>query len=53
MPHFHIPLQSGSDLILGKMKRRYQTKLYREKIEKIAKEIQDVCIGADVIVGFW
>ena len=52
MPHFHIPLQSGSDLILGRMKRRYQTKLYREKIEKIAKEIKDVCIGADVIVGF-
>ena len=52
MPHFHIPLQSGSDVILGKMKRRYQTKLYREKITKIVKEINDVCIGADVIVGF-
>ena len=52
MPHFHIPLQSGSDVILGKMKRRYQTKLYREKITKIAKEIENVCIGADVIVGF-
>ena len=52
MPHFHIPLQSGSDLILGKMKRRYQTKLYQEKVKKITKEITDVCIGADVIVGF-
>ena len=36
MPHFHIPLQSGSDIILGKMKRRYQTKLYSNKLEKIA-----------------
>ena len=52
MPHFHIPLQSGSDIILGKMKRRYQTKLYQNKINKISKEIQNVCIGADVIVGF-
>ena len=52
MPHFHIPLQSGSDIILGKMKRRYQTKLYLNKVEKITKEITDVCIGADVIVGF-
>ena len=52
MPHFHIPMQSGSDLILRKMKRRYQTKLYRSKIEKIVSEVKDVCIGADVIVGF-
>ena len=52
VPHFHIPLQSGSDAILSKMKRRYQTKLYREKIEKIINDINDVCIGADVIVGF-
>ena len=52
MPHFHIPLQSGSDIILGKMKRRYQTKLYSNKLEKIATEVKDVCIGADVIVGF-
>ena len=52
MPHFHIPLQSGSDLVLGKMKRRYQTKLYRTKIDKIVSEVKDVCIGADVIVGF-
>tara|TARA_B100000902_G_scaffold12471_1_gene15181 strand:+ start:1306 stop:2598 length:1293 start_codon:yes stop_codon:yes gene_type:complete len=52
MPHFHIPLQSGSDIILGKMKRRYRTKLYQEKIKKIKEEIKNVCIGADVIVGF-
>ena len=52
MPHFHIPLQSGSDEVLGKMKRRYQTNLYRKKIEKIVSKIDDVCIGADVIVGF-
>ncbi len=52
MPHFHIPLQSGSDYILGKMRRRYQTKLYSDLIKKISKEIKNVCIGADVIVGF-
>ncbi|MEJ6748786.1 MAG: tRNA (N(6)-L-threonylcarbamoyladenosine(37)-C(2))-methylthiotransferase MtaB [Flavobacteriales bacterium] len=52
MPHFHIPLQSGSDEILGKMKRRYRTTLYKDKLEKIVSEIPDVCIGADVIVGF-
>jgi len=52
MPHFHIPLQSGSDEVLGKMKRRYRTTLYKDKVEKIVSEIQDVCIGADVIVGF-
>jgi threonylcarbamoyladenosine tRNA methylthiotransferase MtaB len=52
MPHFHIPLQSGSNIVLGKMKRRYQTKLYLNKVSKITNEINDVCIGADVIVGF-
>ena len=52
MPHFHIPLQSGSDAILGKMKRRYNTRLYREKINTITRAIPNVCIGADVIVGF-
>ena len=52
MPHFHIPLQSGSDKILGKMKRRYNTNLYKHKVLKIVKEIPEVCIGADVIVGF-
>ena len=52
MPHFHIPLQSGSNEILGKMKRRYRTDLYKNKVTKIVSEIPDVCIGADVIVGF-
>lgn len=52
MPHFHVPLQSGSDKILGKMKRRYRTDLYKEKLEKIVKAMPEVCIGADVIVGF-
>ena len=52
MPHFHIPLQSGNDKILAKMKRRYRTSLYKEKLMKIKKEIPNVCIGADVIVGF-
>jgi len=52
MPHFHIPLQSGSDNILRLMKRRYNTKLYHDKIKKIKDEIPNVCIGADVIVGF-
>ena len=52
MPHFHIPLQSGSNNILGKMKRRYRKELYAQKIHEITSNIEDVCIGADVIVGF-
>lgn len=52
MPHFHIPLQSGSNIILGKMKRRYRKELYAQKIDKIISNIKNVCIGADVIVGF-
>ena len=52
MPHFHTPLQSGSDKILGKMKRRYNTNIYKNKVLKIVKEIPEVSIGADVIVGF-
>ncbi len=52
MPHFHIPLQSGSDSILKKMKRRYLTELYRKRIEKIKELIPHACIGVDVIVGF-
>lgn len=52
MPHFHIPLQSGSNAILAKMQRRYKRELYAERIEKIKKTIPDACIGADVIVGF-
>ena len=52
MPHFHIPLQSGSDKILGNMRRRYKRKLYKNHMEKIKSVIPDCCIGADVIVGF-
>ena len=51
-PHFHIPLQSGSDKILKNMKRRYNTKLYEDQINYIRKISKDACIGADVIVGF-
>ncbi|WP_212113191.1 tRNA (N(6)-L-threonylcarbamoyladenosine(37)-C(2))-methylthiotransferase MtaB [Candidatus Shikimatogenerans silvanidophilus] len=50
--HFHIPLQSGSDEILKKMQRRYLSKFYFKKIEKIKKLMPNSCIGADVIVGF-
>jgi len=52
VPHFHIPLQSGSDTILKSMKRRYLTKQYRTLIKKINNNVQNVCIGVDVIVGF-
>ena len=52
VPHFHIPLQSGTDSILRQMKRRYDTALYSSKIEKINNLIPDCCIGVDVIVGF-
>jgi len=52
VPHFHIPLQSGSDEILKKMKRRYLTSLYKSRIEKIRELMPDACIGVDVIVGF-
>tara|TARA_B100000989_G_scaffold24416_1_gene15811 strand:+ start:148 stop:1476 length:1329 start_codon:yes stop_codon:yes gene_type:complete len=50
--HFHIPLQSGSDSILRLMRRRYDTKLYRTRIEKINKLMPFASIGVDVIVGF-
>ena len=52
VPHFHIPLQSGSDMILKKMKRRYLTPLYLDRVLKIKKLIPNACIGVDVIVGF-
>lgn len=52
MPHFHIPLQSGSDRILKLMKRRYLSQLYADRVNKIKELIPDCCIGADVIVGF-
>jgi threonylcarbamoyladenosine tRNA methylthiotransferase MtaB len=52
MPHFHIPLQSGSNKILGLMRRRYKKELYAEKVEKIKTFMPHCCIGVDVIVGF-
>ena len=52
VPHFHIPLQSGNNEILGKMKRRYQRELYQERVEAILARHSDACIGVDVIVGF-
>ncbi|MEQ8927511.1 MAG: tRNA (N(6)-L-threonylcarbamoyladenosine(37)-C(2))-methylthiotransferase MtaB [Fulvivirga sp.] len=52
VPHFHIPLQSGSDNLLKKMKRRYLTDLYSSRIAKIKQLMPDCCIGVDVIVGF-
>lgn len=52
MPHFHIPLQSGSDKILKLMRRKYLTKLYRERVAKIKEVMPHACIGVDVIVGF-
>ncbi len=52
MPHFHIPLQSGSDEILKGMRRRYRTDLYRERISSIKSAMPHACIGVDVIVGF-
>ena len=52
MPHFHIPLQSGSDRLLKYMRRKYLTPLYRERIETIKRLMPHCCIGADVIVGF-
>jgi len=52
VPHFHIPLQSGSNSILKLMKRRYLRELYTERIVKIKTLMPDCCIGVDVIVGF-
>ena len=52
VPHFHIPLQSGSDEILKSMRRKYERKLYAERVKKIKSLIPDCCIGVDVIVGF-
>jgi threonylcarbamoyladenosine tRNA methylthiotransferase MtaB len=52
MPHFHIPLQSGSNTILKLMKRRYNRELFDEKVQRIKALMPHACIGADVIVGF-
>mgnify|MGYP003393942221 CR=1 FL=1 len=50
-PHFHIPLQSGSDMILRRMRRRYDTALYAERVARIRRAMPHACIGADVITG--
>lgn len=52
VPHFHVPLQSGSNKILRLMRRRYLRELYAARVEKIKKEMPYACIGVDVIVGF-
>jgi len=51
VPHFHIPLQSGSNKVLGLMRRRYRRELYQERVQKIKSLMPDCCIGVDVIVG--
>ena len=52
VPHFHIPLQSGNNELLGKMKRRYNRELYVDRVRRIKSVMPDCCIGVDVIVGF-
>ena len=52
MPHFHMPLQSGSNKILVAMRRRYKRDLYADRVARIKSLNPDACIGADVIVGF-
>lgn len=52
VPHFHIPLQSGSNQILKLMRRRYMREVYTERVEKIRAVMPNACIGVDVIVGF-
>jgi threonylcarbamoyladenosine tRNA methylthiotransferase MtaB len=52
VPHFHIPLQSGSDMLLKAMRRKYLTQLYTDRVTKIKEVMPDACIGVDVIVGF-
>ncbi len=52
VPHFHIPLQSGDDEILTKMRRKYLSDLYTDRIARIKKQMPNCCIGVDVIVGF-
>lgn len=52
VPHFHIPLQSGSNELLKKMRRRYMKELYVDRVERIKSKMPNACIGVDVIVGF-
>lgn len=51
VPHFHMPLQSGSDVILERMRRRYDTALYAERVSRIKERMPQACIGVDVITG--
>lgn len=51
VPHFHIPLQSGSNQVLGLMRRRYKRELYADRVQKIKQLMPNACIGVDVIVG--
>ena len=52
VPHFHLPLQSGNDEVLKKMKRRYLSDLYRDRLARIKTLMPQACVGGDVIVGF-
>lgn len=52
VPHFHIPLQSGNNELLGKMRRRYRRELYSDRVARIKEVMPHACIGVDVIVGF-
>jgi threonylcarbamoyladenosine tRNA methylthiotransferase MtaB len=52
VPHFHIPLQSGSNRILSSMRRRYDTALYAQRVQAIKQQMPQACIGADILVGF-
>lgn len=52
VPHFHIPLQSGSDAMLKRMRRRYMSNLYTDRVARIRQTMPQACIGVDVIVGF-
>ena len=52
LPHFHIPLQAGSDHVLQLMHRRYDTTLYSSKLQRIKELMPDACIAADVMAGF-
>ena len=51
-PHLHIPLQSGSDTVLGRMNRKYSTARFREVLEKLVTAVPDICLGCDIIAGF-
>ncbi|MBP7149551.1 MAG: MiaB/RimO family radical SAM methylthiotransferase [Acidobacteria bacterium] len=51
-PHVQVPLQSGSDHVLGRMSRNYRTRFYAELVERLVARVPDICVGADVIAGF-